>query len=380
MKILIVEPESSGHHAFYLRLILRAFAEHECWLLTSPAPADLENLVAAQPDPAVRRVEIDDGRPGPTVAAAVELHQHEGFDVVFFPFIDQMLPFLARGAGRQLGRVAGIWMRATALDPHYRYLPPIDKKAKARGYIHRWLRQPTTAEYVRDLIFLVQRDADQLARVAPGIRGHVVDDPPESVSSLTQAEARRKLGLPAEGCILLHPGSPERRKGFTALLRAYRCVEARGRPTPFLLRVGPNKLKGPERQQLDRMVRVGCAQATEKYVPAEELADAYAACDWVAMPYRKFRQSSGILVNAEAAGRPVLATDYGHIAAQVRASQAGMLVKHDSVQALAQALPRLTPLSPAAFKPPAGLVEAKQQAFADMLSVWLKLTAAELTP
>jgi len=382
MKVLIVEPACTGHHPFYLRLILRAFAGHERWVLSGPGSNGPGGEAGSDLPPDVRRVRADDGRPGPALAAAAELARREPFGLIFIPFIDLMLRELARGTGETLPRIAGIWMGPDALDPRYRVALPLAKRPRVCGRVHRWLRRPATAGRLRDLFFLSEHDVTRLARVAPAIRGHRLHDPPEAVSSLSQARARAGLGLPPRGAVLLHPGSAGRRKGLGMLLRAYARLDASdrqgaGEPPPFLYRVGPNELKPDERRQLDRMIERGRALATERFVPTAELADAFAACDWVAMPYRRFRHSSGILVNAAAAGRPVLAPDYGAIAQRVHAGQPGRLYRHGSVRALARELGRLAPLPTPVPRASPNLVVQMQRAFVETLAGWLDGIARE---
>lgn len=378
IKVLIVEPVSSGHHSFYLRLILRAFAGHQCHLLTSPVTADLQDMVAADGFTPARVVEIPDGRPGPAVAAAVEYVRREPFDLVFIPFIDLMLRHLTKGAARDLGRVAGIWMTPDAMDDRYRFAPPIAKRPRIHGRVHRWLRRPETARHLSDLFFLVQRDVDRLNRIAPDIRGYLLDDPPEAVSALSASEAREQLGLPSEKQILLHAGSAGRRKGLGVLLDAYRRVEKHASVLPFLYRVGPNDLKPRHRQQLEAMITQGRAASVDRYVSTMDLADAFMACDWVAMPYRRFRHSSGVLGLARVANRPVVAPDYGYIGERVRNGQPGRLYRQGSTRDLARVLATLGDSSIRESVPELATTSTAQlsvrtahDAFVESLSDWM---------
>ena len=127
------------------------------------------------------------------------------------------------------------------------------------------------------------------------------------------------------------------------------------------------------------MIHTDQAAAVHRYVPTADLADAFAACDWVAMPYRKFRHSSGILGLARVANRPVLAPDYGHIAQQVRAGQPGRLYRHGSTKDLARVVAALeaedassTSIAETeAAAHAARAVEAEHDAFIANLSGWI---------
>ncbi|MEL7089091.1 MAG: glycosyltransferase, partial [Planctomycetota bacterium] len=175
--------------------------------------------------------------------------------------------------------------------------------------------------------------------------------------------------------ILLHPGSAGRRKGLGVLLDAYARLASRRVPAPFLYRVGPNDLRARHREQLARMVRSGQAAEINRYVSTADLADAFAACDWVAMPYRKFRHSSGVLALARAANRPVVAPDYGHIAQQVRDGQPGRLYRHGSTPDLARVVATLKPdealSAPTPGRDALRSVEAAHRAFVANLSNWV---------
>ena len=365
MKLLVVEPKTQGHRGFYLRLVLQALSQHQVTLLaSSEVPSGFSDAW-----PAVRRLDLPAaGTAAQAVGHAALVAQGERFDRVFFPYIDSALDALRTAARDSLPPVAGIWMSPSTLDRRYRYLPAWGKRNRFRGQTHRWLAEPTTAHQLPELLFLLEQERDALARVAPGIRALHLCDPPEAVSALGQAQARAALGLAPEGCVLLHPGGADRRKGLGLLLQAYARAEARGLATPFLLRMGPNRLKKAEQHQLDRMVAGGRAKASDGYVPLAMLTRAYAACDWVSLPYRKFRHSSGILVNAAAAGRPVLVSGFGHIGRAVREGQPGRVFKHGSVSELARAL---TELCPAPFAGGgARAVDAAQDAFCATLRRW----------
>jgi polysaccharide biosynthesis protein PslF len=77
------------------------------------------------------------------------------------------------------------------------------------------------------------------------------------------------------------------------------------------------------------------------YVAADELARTVADADVVVLPYESREQvTSGVLVEAVAAGRPVVATAFPH-AVELLAGGAGTVVPHDDVPALAAAIRRV---------------------------------------
>jgi glycosyltransferase involved in cell wall biosynthesis len=88
------------------------------------------------------------------------------------------------------------------------------------------------------------------------------------------------------------------------------------------------------------LVRRGRAVLHEGYVPDDKLDLYLRACDWLLMPYRFHEGSSGLLSGAAAAGRPVIASDYGLIGTRVHSSELGLLYPHLSVDGLADAVRR----------------------------------------
>jgi polysaccharide biosynthesis protein PslF len=92
---------------------------------------------------------------------------------------------------------------------------------------------------------------------------------------------------------------------------------------------------------IERARALGIADHVEfdaSYRPVEELMKIVAQADVVIVPYDTREQvTSGVLVEALAAGRPVIATAFPH-AIEVLANGAGIVVDHDSHHAMAHAL------------------------------------------
>lgn len=94
----------------------------------------------------------------------------------------------------------------------------------------------------------------------------------------------------------------------------------------------------------DRAVRMGVDRLVEfddQYRDVASLNDLIRAADVVVIPYESRDQvTSGVLIEAVASGRPVVATDFPH-ARELLASGAGIVVEHDSTTALAAAIRRV---------------------------------------
>lgn len=352
-RILIVEPDSDGHHAFWLVLLIQAHRSAG-WTVSvlgdeaSPAfreQAELRGLNLAKVD---WHRACAPGRGGRAlVAQAAELARSLAAERVFFAFLDNVwdgLLELGADARRALaGRLEGVWFHPHALDSSWRWAPPLGKRWTQRGRMHRALRSGgALAELFRGFYFLVDEAVERLPLIAPGLRASRLPDPYERAPKLTREEARGRFGLPQDRMIFLHIGSAEPRKGLPDVIEAFTGLMARadeGAPgwarRPLLLRVGSNKrLTAAEWTGLDALVAADAARLVETFVPAAELMEYFAACDVVLVPYRKFRYSSGILANALGAGRPVIASDYGHIGREVRRLNAGVVFEHGSAGAL----------------------------------------------
>lgn len=349
-RVLIVEPDSDGHHAFWLVLLILAHRRAGCAVSvigdeTNAAlreQAELRGLELAKVD---WHSPVAPGRGGRAlVAQAADLSQRLAVERVFFAFLDNVwegLLGLDAETGRALaGRVEGVWFHPYALDAGWRWAPPLGKRWALRGRVHRGLRAGgALAGLCRGFHFLVDEAVERLPQVAPGFWAKRLPDPYERAPKLTREEARVRFGLPDDQMIFLHIGSAEPRKGLPDVIEAFTRLAAQGGVSgaqrPLLLRVGSNKrLTGEERAGLDALVAAGAARLVESFVPAAELMEYFAACDRVLIPYRKFRYSSGILANAMGAGRSVIASDHGHIGREVGRLNAGVVFAHCSVNSL----------------------------------------------
>ncbi|MBC8012042.1 MAG: glycosyltransferase [Burkholderiales bacterium] len=350
-RIVILEPDLDGHHAFWLALLIEAHRQAG-WGVEVVTSKDDSRLRAQA---ALRGFELSDVRihaavgtsDGELLKHARALAKRVDADRVFVAFLDRFWPALLEQSRdwSETAKIAGIWFHPHALDAKWRFAPPVGKRWKVRGELHRFIRSSAAARVLASLYFTVDEPVGKLARSNPALRGVLLPDPYEREPRLDRDAARRLLGVPAGRTVFLHLGSPERRKGLPDVLAAFERLGAGASPgspaAPLLLRVGANnRLNRSERDRLAGLVSAGRAMAVEKFVPVDELMEYFAASDWVLIPYRKFRYSSGILANAIGAGRPVIATDHGHIGREVARAGFGFTYRHGSVPDLTRTLVR----------------------------------------
>jgi glycosyltransferase involved in cell wall biosynthesis len=355
-RTLLVDPAPSGHRASYLSLIAAALGPDRSHLLIPDdnphltdcfkrRGLDLKDFSSSAADPAEGGALI-------TRASAVARGQSCGR--VFFAYLDSCIEPLLAGDERFDCPVTGIWFHPYALDPRYRWLPPLDKRLRHRRSVHHALRRLRDGLEIERLFFLDSLASNNLRRLNPSIPSTVLPDPWEKTPDLDRDAARARFQLPEDRVIFLHIGSSEKRKGLADTLAAFERLAADPSLSHriLLVRVGENnRLGAADRSLLESLTSRGLVKCVDGFVPEADFIEYFAAADWILLPYRNFRHSSGILSNALAANRPVLAADYGMIANAVRDADCGALFRHRSRVGLARAITNAvvtTPPVPAA--------------------------------
>jgi len=145
--------------------------------------------------------------------------------------------------------------------------------------------------------------------------------------------ARRSLGLPERGKVLLFVGRLEREKGVDELVRAFRLLTAESTECVSLVIVGDGSL-GERLARQSNDVR-GLVLAGAR-TPAD-VARYLAAADVLVLPSWA-EGTPNVILEALAAGRPIVATHVGGIPDVVRHNHTGLLVAPRDVRALALAM------------------------------------------
>lgn len=158
--------------------------------------------------------------------------------------------------------------------------------------------------------------------------------PNDSLQQWTSEAAKEALGLGGKR-VLLFFGYIRPYKGLTTLIEAFSTLDD---PNTVLLIVG-ECYENP-RVYRDFIARSGVAdriQWVAEYVPNEDVPLYYTAADVVVLPYHSGTQS-GVQRIAFAFSKPVIVTDVGGLAEDVRTYGAGSIVPPGNVPALAAAL------------------------------------------
>lgn len=265
------------------------------------------------------------------------------FDLLFMSGLDELGPalpdLLSRHASR-LGKTAVIGVHYTPPTPHGGVLGPLlDLLRRLRG---------------RNGFHLLSRKLSRLRASIPGLRiallderifarlranplfMHLPDPPPpapEPDAELLQA-AHADGGNPT----FLLVGRQSRRKGLediALILRDHPAAMAGG--AKFVLSGSLEKEAEVWRPLLEASSAI--LTHVDRYVSDTEIGARYRASDFVLLPYTPaFTGSSGVLISAARAGKPVITTDHGLIGERVRNSGIGWTYPSGDIEALARLL------------------------------------------
>jgi glycosyltransferase involved in cell wall biosynthesis len=185
--------------------------------------------------------------------------------------------------------------------------------------------------------FVVQnaRNAREVARVREDAPVEVIPHPSEPRAVIPdRAEARARLGVPAEAPVFLFSGILRPYKGWDVLLEAFSRVR---RELPDSLLVLAGEPWGDARK-LSSRAPAG-VRLELRYLPEDERALWFAASDAVVCPYRH-ASGSGVVADALAFSRPVIGSAVDGLVEVVEEGRSGLLVPPGDERALASALLR----------------------------------------
>ncbi|MGH7936556.1 MAG: glycosyltransferase, partial [Chthoniobacterales bacterium] len=152
------------------------------------------------------------------------------------------------------------------------------------------------------------------------------------------SELRRKLRLDGRTRVLLCVGRLSREKGHVDLIRTFPMMRLRAGESPLrLVLVG----EGPERAEIEDLCRrLAITDAVTLAGQQDNVGDYYGIADVLLLPSHS-EGCSNVLLEAMAAGVPVVATDVGGIPEVVTNGKNAILVKKQDAEALAEATIRL---------------------------------------
>jgi glycosyltransferase involved in cell wall biosynthesis len=355
-KVLVYDYNATGHCPGWLSLVVRGLApsvgavEVAC---RSDAPQMAPHLETfSQLGAKVHPIALKQSKPHAVVAS--EIAKRIGAQHVFFPNFDSIIYHLGANpqrTGLTGMRVGGIWLRPTSSSTipaawariGARLMPGPSGKALRRHQRRilqneRGIRQLTEDLNPGDLtlFFTDQAELRQSANRLGQNHLNTICDPWLIPVDPDRRTARRLLGIPDDRIVLLHLGTSRPEKGLADACEAIESLPDALRRRVLLYRAG--QVETADHQRIERLTTVGDALLDDRYLTDAEVARAYAAADWVLLPYRFQRESSGILVHAAAHDRPVIVSDYGLIGAWTKQYRLGETFAHGSVPALVRAI------------------------------------------
>ncbi|MBI4577680.1 MAG: glycosyltransferase [Planctomycetes bacterium] len=168
------------------------------------------------------------------------------------------------------------------------------------------------------------------------VLGNAVDTGLFERAAVDREGARLALGLPVEGPVVAAVGRMSREKGHQVLLAALARLNG-GRTAARLVLAGD----GPDRAALETQARgLGLGGRVVFLGATDEVPRVLAAADVVAHPSH-YEGFGLVLLEAMAAGRPVVASRVGGIPEVVEEGRTGLLVPPGDPEAMALALGRV---------------------------------------
>ncbi|MGL4513273.1 MAG: hypothetical protein ACRCT8_09310 [Lacipirellulaceae bacterium] len=346
MKALIVDPTHTGHHLQYVGVLARGLLDlgAEVTLLLgrdAEASAELQTHLA-DVAPRVELVAalsaVRDGSLKNWRASAREIGSHlvgRDWDRVFLPYADGLAQAIetppALSGPLRRAPCEGLLMRGNWGYPQRTWRGRI----RAKLGKHLVLRGPWRVLHVLDPLPYFPLSNTAAARSG---RVRLIPEAVEPLEQVPARDARRALGLPAEGRWMAVTGMQDSRKGSDKLVRAFL---ASGAPDDARLLLA-GKLSREFSDELHRegadALRSGRIAVIDRYLSEEEHALALNAGEMVVSPHPDAVGSSGLLVRAAALRKPVLASDFGWVGWATRTFGLGRTVNVSDRAAYAEAI------------------------------------------
>jgi glycosyltransferase involved in cell wall biosynthesis len=345
-RCLIYERDVTGHRLQHVRHLTEALLEVGCEVvvaLQSDAPDRDEYKVHLAPLESHFQLRHDlisqQGADYSSIARRVDellgTITLERPDWVYIPYADMMTQAAAVRSLLHGSRD----FRATPIEGQVmrgRYAYPADSlRGRIGSAASRWLTQRSPWRVTHLLDTWVYNNLRGTASVT---EFRLIPEPVEPLPQVDRIEARRLLGIPTSGRYVATTGLMEPRKGIDLLLAAF--ARAKVQQDDRLLLIG--KMHKAIRDLISRdyqsLLNAGRIVVVDRYVSDFELGCGFMAGDVLVTPHPCQVGSSGTLVRAAAALRPIIASNFGWVGWVTQQFELGACVDVTDPMAFATAI------------------------------------------
>jgi len=364
--IMIFEPETGGHHAEYLKVLINYHLVHNhniilCLVVDQKIVGQME-MVSSQLSGSgsievipLSEEELNKCKFGPLIVRSYycwrvckKYAELKRADHVFFLFLDLVQwPLAFRLSWPKHVKVSGIMFQTSI---HYKYfgMAPRESLIEAMKRIRKQIILFMAASNsVVDTIFSMDDSFYKYSKshFPKGMKVFYIPDP----ACMTKHFVGDQI-LPdseSDKIVFLLFGALDARKGVFEVLKAIDCLNEKTKEKVSFWFAGKVKEKYKalfyeKLEAIDTTMNVELVRITDRFLTNDELKEAVVQSDVILAPYQRFVGSSGVLLWAASAEKPVIAQDYGLVGAWVKKYRLGVTVDTCSSQAIAEAVSLLS--------------------------------------
>jgi glycosyltransferase involved in cell wall biosynthesis len=363
-RLVILEPDIEGHPREWLQHLMRYTASisgnHVVWLVVAQEVyRELTGCLSAVRDGQVRLLALS--------PLEARLCRHKrlivsgfarwwtmrrylrlvGAEAGHFLSLDLVSLPLALGFGAAGRRLGGILFRPSV---HYPSL------GSPRTRWQEWVRDVRKAILYR--LMLLNKTLRVVLTLDPYFPAHAarhywnggkvaaVPDPAHPPVNTTAEESEAADRVPAQRTMFLLFGYLTERKGVLALLEALRMIPSNIAAQAAVVLAGKiDPAIRPEVEEMSRRLELEqpdlWLHLEDRWVSSGELDALIRRCDVVLAPYQRFVGSSGVLLWAARAGKPLLTQDFGLLGRLARDYRLGLAVDCSDPRVLADGIRRM---------------------------------------
>jgi glycosyltransferase involved in cell wall biosynthesis len=358
VRILIVEPHASGHHASYLRWLVQAAVRRRWGVVIATTSAalthpSLTKINSDYSDVQIHVIEDFGGVVEQTVRqlrllrrevrywklfkrATTEVRTMVSIDAVILPYVDYCFYALATLGSPFLDLPwCGISMRLAVAQ----HAADVNMPLPLRWRVAKRVLRARTLKALFVINPSVKDVPPNWCSTALLSKLHYLRDPAEYGGIGARQDSRSALGISDRDVAILVFGSIDERKGIDSLLS---CLSSYDGLEDYIV-----VLAGKQSSSIQTLLRsAACTKLRSngrlveinRFLTGAEQDSVFAAADTVWVGYRNHNYMSGVLVLAGKAGLPVIGTDQGEIGRLITEHSLGRAVRIDQQTEVAMAL------------------------------------------